>query len=133
MPLELAHGLLGLRMIGLVWMTSGMPGVLVLRRVSSVPIVGLVGLLLVTLRCSLVGVSYGFVFVVLVAGLLVVPVPVGYIVDSLIVLSFFVNSFSCSCSALRARVPILGCNLSTGTFRTRCYAGALGEVGSLLR
>ena len=69
----------GLRMIGLVWVTFGLPGALVLRRVSFVPIVGLVGLLLVILRCILDEVSCGFVFVVLVAGLLVVPVLVGYI------------------------------------------------------
>ena len=68
----------GLRMIGLVWTTSGMPGVLVQRRVSFVPIVGMVGLLLVTRRCILVEVNYGYVFVVLLAGLLVVPVLVGY-------------------------------------------------------
>ena len=49
-----------------------------LKRVSSVPIVGLVSLLLVTLRCILEGVGCGFVSVVLVAGLLVLPVLVGY-------------------------------------------------------
>ena len=68
----------GLRTTGPAWMTSGMPGVLVQRRVSFVPIVGLVGLLLVTLRCILEGVGCGFVSVVLVAGLLEVPVLAGY-------------------------------------------------------
>ena len=68
----------GLLMIGLVWMTSGVLGVLLQRRVAFVPIVGLVGLLLVTLRCILAEVDYGFVVVVLVARLLVAPVLVGY-------------------------------------------------------